>query len=236
MRSQLLTNLFYLVFLSTMFLMGCSTPTQESGSTEKTPPANLDSVAALLDSIHQEDQRYRALLQPLTEAGYTFDSDTVQQVYTQMVRTDSSNMVIVDQILDEYGWLGIDEVGYQANSAIFLVIQHAPHAVQEQYLPAMRKAVADGKAAGSSLALLEDRVALGKGEPQIYGSQIVTLHKTNETFVEPIANPDSVNQRRAEVGLGPIEDYVERFGITWDLEAHKARSAERLKVLRERVN
>jgi len=225
-----------LAILAAIMVLGCSTPAQESAPIEEKPSVNLDSIVAILDSIHQEDQRYRALLQPLTEAGYTFDSDTVQQVYAQMVRTDSSNMVIVDQILDKYGWLGIDEVGYQANSAIFLVIQHAPNVVQGQYLPAMREAVANGKAAGSSLALLEDRVALGNGEPQIYGSQIVTLHKTNETFVEPIANPDSVNQRRAEVGLGPIEDYVERFGVTWDLEAHKARSAQRLKVLRERVN
>jgi hypothetical protein len=225
-----------LAILTAAMVIGCSAPVQESESIEEPPSVILDSVAAILDSIHQEDQRYRNLLQPLTEAGYTFDSDTVQQVYARMVRTDSSNMVIVDQILDEYGWLGIDEIGYRANSAIFLVIQHAPHEVQKEYLPAMREAVANGKAAGSSLALLEDRVALGNGEPQIYGSQIVTLHKTNETFVEPIANPDSVNQRRAEVGLGPIEDYVERFGITWDLEAHKERSAKWLEVLRERVN
>ena len=38
----------------------------------------------------------------------------------------------------------------------------------------MRKAVKEGLARATSLALLEDRVALGKGELQIYGSQIGT--------------------------------------------------------------
>lgn len=34
--------------------------------------------------------------------------------------------------------------------------------------------------------------------------------------------PEKVNERRAEVGLGPIEEYTLRFGMTWDLEKHKA--------------
>jgi hypothetical protein len=64
--------------------------------------------------------------------------------------------------LDKYGWLGADVVGGQGNSTLFLVIQHSDQATQEKYLPMMREAVKNGKAQGSSLALLEDRAALGQ--------------------------------------------------------------------------
>ncbi len=46
----------------------------------------------------------------------------------------------------------------------------------------MREAVKKGNANSSSLALLEDRVALRKGEKQIYGSQIGRDQETESTM------------------------------------------------------
>ncbi|MEZ5038583.1 MAG: DUF6624 domain-containing protein [Saprospiraceae bacterium] len=69
------------------------------------------------------------------------------------------------------GWLGADVIGNQGNSTLFLVIQHADIETQEKYLPMMRDAVSKGNARASSLALLEDRVALRKGEKQIFSTQ-----------------------------------------------------------------
>ncbi len=36
--------------------------------------------------------------------------------------------------------------------------------------------------------------------------------------------PLTVNERRAEVGLGTIEDYISNWGMVWDLEKHKERA------------
>ena len=88
----------------------------------------------------------------------------------------------------------------------------------------MREAVKLGNARASSLALLEDRVALRQGERQIYGSQIGRDPETNEYYVSPLIEPEKVNERRAEVGLGPIEEYIQNWGMTWDLEKHKAQT------------
>ena len=49
----------------------------------------------------------------------------------------------------------------------------------------MRDAVKMVKAKGSSLALLEDRVALRQGKRQIYGSQIGRDETTNLYFCFP---------------------------------------------------
>jgi hypothetical protein len=88
-------------------------------------------------------------------------------------------------------------------------------------LPMMREAVKNRKAEGSSLALLEDRVALGQGKLQIYGSQIGRDPDTQLYYVSPLLDPDNVDKRRAEVGLGPLSEYVTHWQIKWNVEQYK---------------
>ena len=85
----------------------------------------------------------------------------------------------------------------------------------------MREAVKSGKASGSSLALLEDRVALKQGKKQIYGSQIGQDSDLKLYYVLPLEDPDNVDKRRAEVGLQPLSDYVNHWQIKWDVEQYK---------------
>ncbi len=98
---------------------------------------------------------------------------------------------------------------------MFLVIQHADRRpdVQAEYLLLMREAVAEGHAQPHELAMLEDRVAVNHGRPQIYGSQIGW--KDGKGFVKPIEDEEHVNERRKAVGLEPLEKYAERFGVVW---------------------
>lgn len=112
-------------------------------------------------------------------------------------------------------------IGNQGNSTLFLVIQHSDIQTQEKYLPMMREAAAKGNASVSSLALLEDRVALRKGGKQIYGSQVSKDQETGEYFILPLIDPDNVDKRRLEVGLESIQEYISIWGITWDAEEYK---------------
>ncbi|WP_310586204.1 DUF6624 domain-containing protein [Emticicia oligotrophica] len=139
---------------------------------------------------------------------------------------DSINLIKIVNILDTKGWVGADKVGGQANQTLFLVIQHADLATQQKYLPMMRDAVKKGNANANSLALLEDRVALGEGRKQIYGSQIGRNEKTQAFYVLPLEDPDNVDKRRAEVGLPPMAEYVKNWDITWDVEAYKKQLPE----------
>jgi len=72
--------------------------------------------------------------------------------------------------------------------------------------------------------LLEDRVALRTGEKQIYGSQIGRDQDSGEFFVSPLIDPENVNERRANVGLGSIESYIKNWNMTWDVKKHIERS------------
>ncbi|MDP1816189.1 MAG: hypothetical protein Q8K92_17190 [Leadbetterella sp.] len=178
--------------------------------------ANLNKpIVAILDSIFIEDQKYRQQINAI-EKKYGWDSKEMQELWKTIDTKDSANLIKVKSILDKNGWLGPDSVGKQGNTTLFLVIQHADQATQEKYLPMMREAVKNGKAQSSNLALLEDRVALGQGKRQIYGSQIGQNPETQTYFVLPLEDPDNVDKRRAEVGLGPIAEYLNQWQLKWD--------------------
>ena len=188
--------------------------------------ANLDKpLVAILDTIYQEDQKYRQQIKEI-EDKYGWESDEMKTHWKIINEKDSINIIKVKKILDERGWLGADVIGNQGNSTLFLVIQHSNIETQEKYLPMMREAVSKGHAQSSSLALLEDRVALRKGEKQIYGSQVGRDQETGEYYVLPLVDPDNVDKRRAEVGLGTIQDYISNWGMTWDVEEYKKKLPE----------
>lgn len=186
----------------------------------KEAEARYSQIATVLETIHDDDQYYRMQLNTLQEK-YGHDSEEIKAHWEIINEKDSINLVKVENILDEHGWLGWDQVGHKGNRALFLVIQHAGIETQEKYLPMLREAVKTGDAAPSALALLEDRVALRQGKKQIYGSQIGTDQETGEYFVSPLQDPDNVDKRRAEVGLGPIQEYISNWNLTWDAEVYK---------------
>lgn len=139
---------------------------------------------------------------------------------------DSIHLIRVTKILDEKGWIGKDQVGKLANNTLFLVIQHSDLKTQQKYLPMMRNAVKEGKSEASWLALLEDRVALGEGRKQIYGSQIFWNKETNKSYVAPLEDPDNVDKRRSEMGLNPLARYLKQWNLNWDVEEYKRQLPE----------
>jgi hypothetical protein len=183
--------------------------------------ANYDKpLQAILLTIFDDDQNIRnQYIQ--AQKDYGRQSKIVDSLGEIMIVKDSINLIKVCEILDKYGWVGSDKVGSQANQTLFLVIQHSDLAIQQKYLPMMREAVKNKKANSSSLALLEDRVAIREGRHQIYGSQIGYDNETKKSYVLPLEDPDNVDQRRASVGLGPLAEYVKKWDIVWNAEEYK---------------
>ncbi len=135
----------------------------------------------------------------------------------QMERTDSTNLVTVKRILDTYGWpSGLSE---DANNAIFLVIDHSDLETMNKYLGVFQDAASRGILPMQDLVTLEDRILMDFGCTQFYGTQSRQISKDGktQTYIWPVRNPDSLNERRASVGLPTIEEYLELFakqGIT----------------------
>ncbi|MDP4507515.1 hypothetical protein Q9G87_36470 [Nonomuraea sp. G32] len=75
----------------------------------------------------------------------------------------------------------------------------------------MRQAVEKDEADPSDLAYLVDRVRVAEKKPQVYGTQWETDPQGNWRPRTPIENEAEVDERRADVGLKPIKEYVEEL-------------------------
>lgn len=137
------------------------------------------------------------------------------------------------EIVDEHGWPTIELVGEDGASAAWLIAQHSDldPRFQGQALEHMRAAVEDEQADPTELAYLTDRVALNDGRPQTYGTQIGCVDGRAEPA--ELADPETVEERRAEVGLQPLEDYLAE--LRPDCEAEAAAQAEGGEVPARRV-
>ncbi len=180
-------------------------------------------LAEELEKIYDLDQKYRAEM-PRIQQKYGMDSDEMRQLTSDMITTDRANLIEIQRILDERGWLGPNIVGKKGNDAFFYVLQHAELDVQLKYLPMLRQAVAQDNAQPVHLAMFEDRVNVRQGKPQTFGTQIGYDQETGGYYVEPILEPENVNQYRRSIGLGTIEEYVSAWGIEWDAEEHEKQS------------
>lgn len=128
------------------------------------------------------------------------------------------NLNELDSIIQESGWPKISEVGKHGSVSAFLIIQHSEYAIQKKYFHYLKKAVKQNEAYPKDLALLTDRIRLHEKKKQIYGSQISWDPVTQKEYFDysKLKKPAYVNKRRKSVGLGPIEDYVKFWNITWD--------------------
>jgi len=183
-----------------------------------------EALAKELEAMLEKDSKHRReVIALIDELGN--DDPKVRTKWDVINVIDSLHTIRVNEILDEHGWLGVDVVGSKGNVALFLIIQHAKLDVQVRRLPMIRQAVKDGKARSENLAMLEDRVAMKTGKKQIYGSQLKTDNETGALYLFPMIEPEKVNERRASVGLGTIEEYIAYWDLKWDVEAHKKRVA-----------
>ncbi|GAB2923425.1 DUF6624 domain-containing protein [Streptomyces mayteni] len=75
----------------------------------------------------------------------------------------------------------------------------------------LAEAVARGEASRSHLAYLTDRCLVHEGQPQLYGTQYYDNFDGAGMRPRPIADPDHLDERRAEAGLGPHAEHDARM-------------------------
>jgi plasmid maintenance system killer protein len=182
-----------------------------------------------LDSIRKSDQidRLKALEY---EKKYGGQSEEAKGQWKIVEHKDKNDLDKVISIIGKNNWPGIQEIGFEGNQTIFLVIQHADLKTQQTFLPMMQKAVSQGNAMTKDYAYLVDRVALREGKKQIYGSQLVRDSKTGKMlYPAPLSDPETVDVRREKVGLEPMATYLQQNSLEWNIEKYKAMLAEKEK-------
>lgn len=138
---------------------------------------------------------------------YTKLTDSEWEAFKDSVFT--THTMRLKEILQEFGYPGYDLVGKEGAQHFWLMVQHADKDVEFQMnvLRQLKAEVDKNNADPSNFALLTDRVQVNTGKKQVYGTQ-VTYNQFGQAYPKALADSSEVNKRRAEVGLGPIEEYL----------------------------
>jgi TonB family protein len=177
--------------------------------------SKLNKLQKELDLIYYHDQLYRGDSVENKAAKFGWESPEVKVVWKKQQRLDIVNMKKIDSMIAVMGYPGKTLVGDKRKSIAFSVIQHSEFNDQEKYLSLLTAAADAGELNWSSLALLIDRVKTGRGQKQVYGSQMTETSAGIKVY--PIEDEAQVNVRRAKIGLGKLEDYLKTFGVNYIL-------------------
>jgi hypothetical protein len=168
----------------------------------------------------ESDQKYRAEWQDrmtkMPASSRIDPSDEFHALMKKQEEIDKKNLRRLNEIIKQHGWPGKSLVGERASHAAFLILQHADLSHQQRYLPVLKEAASKGEARPSDVAMLEDRVLVGEGKEQIYGTQLHFGPETGGRWeLYPILDEEKVDERRAAVGLPPLAEYLKAFGVEY---------------------
>lgn len=157
------------------------------------------SLGQLLISLAQRDleTRQRLAADLSLFAGYHFEMQAVHE----------QNAAILDRVIQERGWPTSAMVGEDGAEAAWLIVQHAiglPE-FQRRCLKLLNEAAATGSIPRWQPAFLLDRILTFEGKQQVYGTSF-DWDEDGLMSPRPIADPASVDDRRAAVGLPPLAE------------------------------
>jgi hypothetical protein len=174
-----------------------------------------ETLRAELLEMERNDRSMRAELVECGElhtGGYHPGMQVVHRRHNARIRA----------IFETHGWPGRSLVGEDGYRAASFVVQHAilDPDLQRRGVELLTEAVGEREAEPFMLALLTDRVFMQEGKPQISGTQSSGAEKGG---VEPwpIANSETVDERRRSVGLPPLAENTARLNAQHHQEVSK---------------
>jgi hypothetical protein len=184
-------------------VLGGACASHSSGASASAPATDAVLRTELLRRV-SADQAVREQFASAFREGKQPDSAIV----ARMRGVDADNTRWLAEVIGHRGWLGPSVVGQDGADAAFLLVQHADAdtAFQARVLPLLAQAYRTGQATGQQFALLTDRLAVARGTPQVYGTQVALV--SGRAVLKPILDSAGIDARRASVGLPPLRVYL----------------------------
>lgn len=119
---------------------------------------------------------------------------------------DRKHRAEVERIFARYGWPRRSTVGRETAHQFWLLVQHQPLELQVRMLPEMEVAVRQNEASRTDYAYLYDRVRMGEGKPQRWGTQAKCINGL--PVLHPVEDQAGLEDRRREVRMPPVKEYM----------------------------
>jgi hypothetical protein len=133
--------------------------------------------------------------------------------HPEMEAVHLANAALLEEVFDAVGWPGRRRFGDDGAGAAFLVLQHAISRpdLQRRGLALLLEAAPEGEANPLDAAYLADRIAVFEGRPQLFGTQFDWTD--GQLSPAPVAEPETLDARRASVGLPPMAETVAQMRV-----------------------
>lgn len=162
--------------------------------------------AAQLAAMVDADQGLRKRIDYLDP-----DSKPQRQLASHVRLVDRANTDRFAALMARCGWPTTAVQGEQAVKQAWLLVERGAHdlAFQKAAL-ALIEAAAGKENLDGRYAELVDRVAVAEGRPQLYGTQLdMPRDRPCALFFKPFDSLAQVEARRARLGMGKLDDYLD---------------------------
>lgn len=153
----------------------------------------------------------------MTTAYRQFGSDNASKglsaIWKRVAEEDAANTQRMKELLASRTWFDDEIDGEGAENLGWLIVQHSDQdpAFQREVLGRLEPLLAQGRVRTQDYAYLWDRVAVADKHLQRYATQMM-CEKSVWIPLNGIEDPDHLDDRRKQMGLGPWKDYVAAFG------------------------
>lgn len=146
--------------------------------------------------MEQEDQRVRQ-----------FSGEPSKAELDELDKVDRANVAQIKKQLAKHGWSITDKLNKAQLDALFLILIHATFdpALQTDALDHLKTLVANKRIKGQYFALLTDKILIGQGKKQRYGSQFNIID--GEVVFKPIEDPEKVDELRQALQMPTVDFY-----------------------------
>lgn len=171
--------------------------------------AAIAQVQQKISALWAEDQARRIAYSRFNkqrEPGHELWRSALARAYGVLI--DVTSTAYMKTVLDTYDWVDSHRFGGRISAHAWLLVQHADRdpAFQALALERMTPYLDNNGVSKSNYAYLFDRVAVNHDRKQRYGTQPTWECTDNGLVLAPLENPESVNERRATMGMGRVED------------------------------
>jgi len=147
------------------------------------------------------------------------DEEAVQKVVTEKDPAKASaeldqlrqkHQMRFCEILKDFGWPSSRLVGPEGSESAFVLLQVSPSfELQRELLPLVIAGVQKGDIDRPHFAALFDRIRVRAGMKQFFGTQARAVNGL--LVLEPIEDEAQVDDRRSQLGMVPLAEYIRRL-------------------------
>ena len=192
------------------FSLGCGS-LLAAPDAQKTSRIDPQLRQELSSRVKQDQDARKAMIAIMQKLNISDDAKLKAKtpvLFKRVEDIDRQNLTWMKKVVEDKGWPGKSLVGKSGAHDAWLLVQHADQdrPFQKKCLELMAAMLPNGEVDKTDYAYLVDRVLVGEGKKQLYGTQ--TKIVKGDCIPDPVEDEANLDKRRKEMGMMPMAEYL----------------------------